>query len=404
MPTYLTLEEAAERLGVDYKTVYRLVRTGEIPAGKIGRIYRLREEDLDAYFERQKQQMAEQTRTLKPLEGLRCGACGKQILSELSVAGRCRQCDNEICQACWSIRKVRTCASHPAGAEAESREQGPAPAAGVDREQVIARLKAEGRPVITADDGRLAEETFIRSFGQRLEQIEELPEPLSGRTISLRDARVKHTIETGFRGDKSLPLNRTSRFTLRSGGWGKPKSCLVLQAAFAARPSVIASQGYDADPMTDGDLEPLLNELAARVKKGECFHVAAFASPTGWTPDAVTRATQPNHNSAFHDRRAAVALVDLHANTVHLDETDDRLFAFWRLIAPGRWADEIARCTDNLRDILQTRNSVSLADAARVCKADAIFAQAAFDELKREGACTVDDLDQIGLVISRRPA
>lgn len=55
MSKFLTLEEAAERLGVEYKTVDRFVRQGELPAGKVGRVYRIREEDLDGYFERQKQ-------------------------------------------------------------------------------------------------------------------------------------------------------------------------------------------------------------------------------------------------------------------------------------------------------------------------------------------------------------
>ena len=54
MKSYLSIQEAAENLGVEYKTVYRLVKQGEIPAGKIGRVFRIRREDLDAYFERQK--------------------------------------------------------------------------------------------------------------------------------------------------------------------------------------------------------------------------------------------------------------------------------------------------------------------------------------------------------------
>ena len=78
MPSYLTIEEAAERLGVDYKTVYRLIRCGEIAAGKIGRVYRILDTDLDAYFSRQKQLMARQTRGLKALEGTRCAACGEE--------------------------------------------------------------------------------------------------------------------------------------------------------------------------------------------------------------------------------------------------------------------------------------------------------------------------------------
>ena len=76
MSGFLTLEEAAERLGVEYKTVYRLVRSGDIPAGKVGRIYRIRDEDLEGYFERQKRLLARETSRsgLTALEGRRCAA------------------------------------------------------------------------------------------------------------------------------------------------------------------------------------------------------------------------------------------------------------------------------------------------------------------------------------------
>ena len=81
MSKYLTVGEAASRLGVEYKTVYRLIRSGDIPAGKIGRIYRIREGDLSAFFDRQKQHVAAQAgRTgLTALEGRRCGACGNPM-------------------------------------------------------------------------------------------------------------------------------------------------------------------------------------------------------------------------------------------------------------------------------------------------------------------------------------
>jgi len=54
MGDFLSIEEAADVLGVHYKTVYRLVRDGELPAAKIGRIYRIKREDLLTYFEDQK--------------------------------------------------------------------------------------------------------------------------------------------------------------------------------------------------------------------------------------------------------------------------------------------------------------------------------------------------------------
>lgn len=49
----LTAEEVAEILRVSTMTVYRLIRSGELPAVRVGRSYRVREADLDEYLERQ---------------------------------------------------------------------------------------------------------------------------------------------------------------------------------------------------------------------------------------------------------------------------------------------------------------------------------------------------------------
>jgi excisionase family DNA binding protein len=49
VPPSVTLQEAAERLGVHYMTAYRYVRTGRLPAVKDGATWRVRTEDLDAF-------------------------------------------------------------------------------------------------------------------------------------------------------------------------------------------------------------------------------------------------------------------------------------------------------------------------------------------------------------------
>ena len=44
----ITLTEAAERLGVHYMTAYRYVRTGRLPATKLGSEWRVETSDVDA--------------------------------------------------------------------------------------------------------------------------------------------------------------------------------------------------------------------------------------------------------------------------------------------------------------------------------------------------------------------
>jgi len=47
---FVTVGEVARQLRVSNMTVYRLINAGEIPALRIGRSYRLRVEDVDAYL------------------------------------------------------------------------------------------------------------------------------------------------------------------------------------------------------------------------------------------------------------------------------------------------------------------------------------------------------------------
>ena len=46
----LTVNEVADLLRVSRMTVYRLIKNGELPALRVGRSYRLREEDVHTYL------------------------------------------------------------------------------------------------------------------------------------------------------------------------------------------------------------------------------------------------------------------------------------------------------------------------------------------------------------------
>jgi excisionase family DNA binding protein len=49
-PRYVTVAEVADQLRVSNMTVYRLVQAGHLPAVRVGRSYRLLEEDVDRYL------------------------------------------------------------------------------------------------------------------------------------------------------------------------------------------------------------------------------------------------------------------------------------------------------------------------------------------------------------------
>jgi excisionase family DNA binding protein len=52
--SFLTTEEVLGYLKVTPRTIYRLIRTGELPAVRIGRQWRFRRGDLDSWLDRQR--------------------------------------------------------------------------------------------------------------------------------------------------------------------------------------------------------------------------------------------------------------------------------------------------------------------------------------------------------------
>lgn len=48
--TFLTVAEVAARMRVSKMTVYRLVHNGELPAVRLGRSFRVTEEDVNDYI------------------------------------------------------------------------------------------------------------------------------------------------------------------------------------------------------------------------------------------------------------------------------------------------------------------------------------------------------------------
>jgi excisionase family DNA binding protein len=109
---YMSLEEVADFLGVTYQLIYRLVRYGELPAVRLGKLYRVSRKELDAYLERSKGASS---------TGGVCSVCGTFYKSRGSLKQTCTEdgCEEPICFDCWTRLGVRRCAKHGDGKKAK---------------------------------------------------------------------------------------------------------------------------------------------------------------------------------------------------------------------------------------------------------------------------------------------
>ena len=101
---FFSLEEVADLMGVNYQLIYKLVRSGELPAARLGKVYRISRLDLDAYLHQSKTHA-----------GGVCAACGKAYASRLSLKESCTQCGEPICIDCWGRKKIHLCKAHTPG-------------------------------------------------------------------------------------------------------------------------------------------------------------------------------------------------------------------------------------------------------------------------------------------------
>ena len=104
---FYSLEDVAEIFGVNYQLIYKLVKSGELPSVRIGKVFRVSDQQLKEYMDRQSQGA--------PASGITehvCGLCGKKYFSELSISGNCKECGAGLCKACIENEKAEYCEIH----------------------------------------------------------------------------------------------------------------------------------------------------------------------------------------------------------------------------------------------------------------------------------------------------
>jgi len=77
--TFLTTEEVLEYLQVNLRTVYRLIKAGKIPAVRVGRQWRFRKRDIDAWLDSQRPRGATRAAAAVPARPL-TGATRPRVL------------------------------------------------------------------------------------------------------------------------------------------------------------------------------------------------------------------------------------------------------------------------------------------------------------------------------------
>lgn len=406
-PTLLTLREAAERLGVDYNTVYRLVRSGKLPAARSGSLYHLRAEDVDAYPAQQSAptgaddlatgdgaatavERAVETADAPAAAVLRCGYCLRLIQDGLPIAGVCLEatCEELLCRDCRE-RGRTLCRRHaPSPAEKlaaaeQAHHSGLAPAP------------------LTAAAARRRERNFLQRFAQKVESQTALPHPAGGPPVRIADwpaigATIEAPLPPGAAFD--APRNARRRYSVAAAAG---RSGFALEARVIARRDAFLEDGFDAPPLDAAALLPLLDACAAEAAAGGLLLIVGLAAVTGWSADALRLLAGPRLGEGWVHPLVWPCLIDLEARAP-VGQTPPGLqpyLPYFRLPLP----EEEARAVEEyVRQKVLYRRGDSLT-AGAIAEALGVTLDAvhtAFARLQAEGSYEVHEFDEYGRVIA----
>ena len=93
--TFLTTEEVLEYLQVNLRTVYRLIKAGKIPAVRVGRQWRFRKRDIDAWLDSQRPRGGGGARPPAPAP-LPAAVRRRRVDAGCRATRRCRACGTAI--------------------------------------------------------------------------------------------------------------------------------------------------------------------------------------------------------------------------------------------------------------------------------------------------------------------
>jgi excisionase family DNA binding protein len=389
----IDIQGAAELLAVDYKTVYRLIQSGDLPAAKIGRVYRLARDDVERYFEQRKAATMRRLRANGRSDRAarlradgddasserRCAWCGRELVLNYSVAAECDEpgCEAVICRECARTDNATRCPAH---------------AAPNDRNEHVERLRADGVVVVSSEEVRTLAASYLVEVAERVERLSCWPG--DGASVVPRE-RLAVSVRQNPAADQWLALDggepvpfeaEVSRRGRIRGGRALLKAVVVA----AVHRSAYERHGFDVQSCTAADLRALL----ARTRlddKNAGHNVVALWSPTGWSDQAVAQAEADPGTSG------RIVLVDRPAGRCVGAEG-------WVAYLLDARSDEpaIAACAEFVRDALALRSSVRLDTAVEEGGFHHEIVHRCFDRLAGGGDCVVDRFDELGVVISRR--
>jgi excisionase family DNA binding protein len=397
---FLSIREAAQYLNVEYKTLYRLVVAGKIPASRVGGVYRIKKQDIDDYLENQKGNAAANSIPS-------CERCHRLIKSPEMVGGQCVHpgCEALLCRDCWAKESDRYCLEHRLSSEDKLA-------------QAKQKLRAgELTLVVTAAEARQNELDFVGRFDQKIRKVKEVISPVDGTAFRVNSWEDIHSetaeieIPNNTSKDRELaaltayimPRNQRSTYSfLKRGTTRSGASGFVIEAVFFAHLRNFIEDGFDTLPVSHTELVWLLETSIASAKNRGALYVVGFASPTGWTDEAREAVAGKGSKKGFSSLYGSFCLINMNSDKLIANPYDMRIGSFLDVFRGDLDEEVINHVVEYLQAQFLSRESQELEEVADATEANPKLVEEAFRRLERSGRFVVSESGRTGLTIVRK--
>jgi excisionase family DNA binding protein len=367
--TYLTLQEVADDLSVDYKTIYRLVTAGKIPAVKIGSQYRVGRHELDDYLN------ASRVAQKGKHEVEICAGCGKELVVASSVAERLKDTGEPLCHSCARLDRSKI-ATQPAEEAKVTPHQDINPAN--EYESVL----ENNRELLSRHAAM--ESAFLARLESNLYDLKQINHPESGKRLNTRIALQAPERQRAFEhrtlqklfsmesseltlmqraaNNKRLPLPRNEcRIYTISEPQGKNDGLRVAAQFWSPLDSLRENKAPD-QPLGLEETRRLIQSHAEVFKSAPYQHVLGIGSPTGFTREALQLVQGNESKWKIIVPKVLFLLVDLAEIMVYLFADKRRWEPAGDLFSFETRNEQAKKHVGALRGLLQTNQSMSQAE------------------------------------------
>ena len=364
---FLTLQDIADQLLVDYKTIYRLVTAGKLPAVKIGNQYRVSKEDLDQYLLAQR--VVPKTMTKKE----KCIHCGKELVVPSAIATREEATGSPICHTCNKLGPATKIAAKPSSTI-----------------ETVTQARTEELPLAEHKDqlARLAamESAFFARLESNIFDLKQFKHPHSKKnfpTAMVPDQAQSHILldspqlqdvfsirldqvalikQAAMQHRLTLPKNERRIYNIAEPQ-GKHDGVRIIGQFWSPVDQLMNGQTPDR-PMALDDANRLIEAQARELKGSPYHHVLGIASPNGFSSEAQQLVTGKDSKWKILLPKIVILLINLADFLLHVFAKDKTWAAATDLFSFETRKEEESKNTIALKSMLNISQSVSSAEVS----------------------------------------